>query len=148
AIAVGGVYIDQDDFYAGGELDAWESLSPEDRAYRCIDWRRVRDDVLAPLKKSRAARYFPFDWETMAGQSSDPVRIEPTDVVVLDGAYSTRPELADLLDLTVLVTLDVHLRRLRLKVREGTDWTVEWFEVWDATEDYYFGVLRPPDAFD
>ena len=35
---------------------------------------------------------------------TDFVECEPNAVIMLDGAYSTRPELADLLDFSVLLT--------------------------------------------
>lgn len=148
ARSVGGAYIDQDDFYSGGELDAWGPLDPAERVDRCIDWRRVRDEVLIPLRRSKSARYFPFDWDTMEGTASEPIDVAAADIVILDGAYSTRSELLDLIDLTVLVTLGDEIRRQRIMEREGEDWTEEWFAVWDAAEELYFGTLRPPDAFD
>jgi uridine kinase len=56
----------------------------------------------------------------------------------LDGAYSGRPELADLIDVSVLLQLPDPIRRQRLKEREG-----ELF-----VEEYYFTHIKPPETFD
>ena len=145
---LGGIRIDQDDFYAGGELNDWQRLTPWEKADRVIDWRRVRDEVLLPLRQGRAASWRPFDWDTMTGLASETIIAPPSRLVVLDGAYSARPELADLIDLSILVTLDDAVRRERLRQREGEDLVSGWHAVWDEAEDYYFGIVRPPEAFD
>ena len=148
AAAVNGTYVDQDDFYSGGEIDQWRVLSPEIRIDKCIDWQRVLRDVIIPFHASLPIHYHPFNWETMDGLATEAISLKPSDVLILDGAYSTRPELAEFLDLTVLVTLDDALRRQRIMDREGEDWTLEWFTVWDAAENLYFGHMRPESAFD
>ena len=45
AARLGGIRVDQDDFYSGGEFDEWRRLTPREKADRMIDWRRVRDEV-------------------------------------------------------------------------------------------------------
>lgn len=148
ANSIGGVYVDQDDFYAGGDVQTWSSLDPDLRWKRCIDWKRVRHELLAPLRAGRGARYSPFDWEAMTRSSGTETHIEPADVVVLDGTYSSRPELLDLIDLTVLVTLNGSARTQRLRQREGDDWSADWFSMWDEAEDVYFETVRPASSFD
>ncbi len=143
-----GIRVDQDDFYAGGELDVWRRLTPREKAEQVIDWRRVRDEVLLPLRNGQGASWRPFDWDTMTGLSPDAIAVQPSHIVILDGAYSARPELADLIDLTILVTLDDATRQERLRQREGEDITSAWQAVWDEAEDYYFDTIRPPETFD
>lgn len=46
---VDGIVIDQDDFYAGGDIRAWQRLTSQEKADRVIDWQRVREEVLQPL---------------------------------------------------------------------------------------------------
>lgn len=145
---VGATLIDQDDFYAGGLSDVWQRLTPQEKADRVIDWRRVRAEVLQPLRSGVQASWHPFDWETMEGLAPDPITAQPSSLVILDGAYSSRPELADLIDLAILVTLPDGVRRARLERREGEDYMSEWHSIWDEAEEYYFGTVRPPEAFD
>lgn len=145
---LGGVRVDQDDFYSGGELHEWERLTAREKADRVIDWRRVRGEVLLPLRAGRGASWRPFNWDTMTGLAPEPMAVPPSRVVILDGAYSARPELTDLIDLFILVTLDDHVRRERLRLREGDDIASPWQAVWDEAEEHYFGTIRPPEAFD
>jgi hypothetical protein len=46
----------------------------------------------------------------------------------------------------VLPLLRVAVRRARLREREGEDSTSAWHAIWD--EEYSFGTIRPPEAFD
>jgi uridine kinase len=144
----GGIHVDQDDFYAGGDLHAWRRLTPREKADRVIDWRRVREEVLLPLRAGRGACWRPFNWDTMVGLSPETITVPPSSIVILDGAYSARPELADLIDLSILVTLDDAVRLERLRQREGEDFVSAWQAVWDEAEDHYFGTIRPPETFD
>jgi uridine kinase len=145
---LGGVRVDQDDFYAGGDIDDWRRLTAREKADRVIDWRRFRDEVLLPLRGGRGASWRPFNWDTMTGLSSKTISVPAANIVILDGAYSARPELAGLVDLSILVTLPDHVRRERLRQREGEEFVSEWHPIWDEAEDYYFGTVRPAEAFE
>jgi uridine kinase len=138
----------QDDFYTGGSFADWSGLSAREKADRVIDWRRLRRDALEPLRQSEPARWRTFNWATYEGLSDNFVVAQPAPVIVLDGAYSARPELADLIDCTVLVVLDDATRRERIRQREGADFADAWHAVWDEAEAYYFTHVRPLDAFD
>ncbi len=145
---VGATVIDQDDIYSGGSLEDWRKLTPSEKVDRVIDWRCVRAEVLEPLRAGKVATWHPFDWETMAGRSAISISAEPSPIVMLDGAYSSRRELADLIDLSILVVLPEAERQRRLQLREGEEFFSEWQAVWDEAEAHYFGVLRPPHLFD
>ena len=70
-------------------------------------------------------------------------------MIVLDGVYSARPELADLIDLAILVeAADDTVRRQRLLAREGAPFMDAWHRRWDVAEDYYFTHVRPRSSFD
>jgi uridine kinase len=71
----------------------------------------------------------------------------PRPVILIDGAYSSRPELADLLDLTVLVDAPAGTRRARLALREEAGFLERWHSRWDAAETHYFTSVRPPGSF-
>jgi uridine kinase len=68
--------------------------------------------------------------------------------VILDGAYSSRPELADLIDLSVFVDVSTTERHRRLAERDGEAYTATWQKRWSAAEDYYFSAVRPASSFD
>lgn len=149
------VVIQGDDFYAAHISDAeWDSRTPAEKAADAIDWRRLRAEALEPLRAEKPARWRAFDFEAGGRPDetyalrSDFVELEPAPVVVLDGAYSTRPELADLIDVSVLVDVPVDVRHARLAAREERDFIAAWHARWDAAEEYYFTHVRPKSSFD
>lgn len=145
----GGVAITADDFWIGGADVVWDGRDARQKADLAIDWRRLRAETLEPLLAGRAATWRPFDWASGHGLAAEPMRAGPTRLVVLDGAYSSRPELQDLIDLSILVEVaDDAERRRRLVAREGAAYTLEWHARWDEAEDHYFAVVRPRAAFD
>jgi uridine kinase len=144
-----------DDFFAAVITDTeWDAMSPSGRAAAAIDWRRLRKEALEPLLAGRVASWHPFDFaagtrpDGTYPMSVDVVTRQPAPVIVLEGAYSTRPELADLIDLAVLVDIPIEERRRRLVDREETSFREAWHARWDAAEDHYFSQIRPPSAFD
>ena len=144
---VGALVIDGDDFYAGGTDGSWDAMSPEAKVGRAIDWRRQRG-VLESLRRRRRVVWRPYDWEADDGSLGAPVSGGPADVVILDGAYSARPELADLLTLRVVLEVPRDVRRARLLRREGARYRAEWEARWTDAEDLYFGARMPRPAFD
>ena len=68
-------------------------------------------------------------------------------MILLDGVYSARPELSDLIDLAVLVEADDEVRRKRLVIREGQGFMDRWHKLWDSAEDYYFTYICPRSSF-
>jgi uridine kinase len=144
----GGAAILADDFFAGGAAHAWSSLSPAERASTVIDWRRLRAQVLEPLLAGRTARWRTFGWERGSGLSERVIVQPAVPVIVLDGAYSTRPELCDLVNVSVLLTLKDAVRRERLIAREGLEYMREWHALFDDAEEHYFNHVRPAASFD
>ena len=144
-----------DDFFAASVSNAeWDRRTPEQRAADAMDWRRLKHEAIEPLRAGRSARWHAFDF--LAGPRSDgtyamqrtATELAPKSVVLLDGAYSARPELADLLDLSVLVEAAPTTREARLAAREKADFLRHWHARWDLAEEHYFGHVRPPSAFD
>jgi uridine kinase len=136
--------IEGDDFYAGGiEL---RSDSAKSRAAACIDWTR-QQSLLEALAAGRPAHWRAFDWEAFDGRLRDePTTLEPRPVVILEGVYAARPELADLLDLRVVLLVSDDVRLARLAAREGT--IGPWERQWHEAEEFYFEAVMPPARFD
>lgn len=156
--ALGGVagsvtVIEGDQFYAGGSAESWDRESPAEKAARVIDWRRQRV-VLGQLRARGVAEWFPFDWAAEGWDAAivpfgrEPIVARAGSVVVLEGAYSCRPELHDLLDLRVLLDIPHDLRRWRLLEREGDAYRSDWEARWSMAEDYYFVTVMPVGRFD
>jgi uridine kinase len=146
---LGGVVIASDDFWVGGSDDIWFNLKPKERADKAIDWRRLRSDVLDPLLRGEHAVWHPFDWKRGYGLAEENIKCPAAKLIILDGAYSSRPELRDIIDISILVkTPDDSDRRVRLIKREGEEYMKNWHEIWDSAEDYYFTNVRPEESFD
>lgn len=141
---LGARVIEGDDFYAGGT--GIEGDPPQSRAARCIDWQSQRR-VLSALRTGQAASYRAFDWDAFDG-SLAPVAtvVAPARILILEGAYSARPELRDLLDLTILATVPQPVREARLVRREGE--IGPWERQWHEAEDWYFAHAAPEAGFD
>lgn len=118
-----------------------------------IDWRRQRQ-VLISLRVHGCATWHPFDWDATDWDgeapplSAVPIHARAGAVVILQGAYSCRPELRDLLDLTVLLQAPDEVRTRRLRAREGADEHADWSARWARAEDYYFTHVVPAGDFD
>ena len=147
--------IQSDDFFAAEISDAeWDTRDPAARAADVIDWRRLRAEALEPLCAGKPARWHAFDFEAGArpdgtyAMRADFVERAPSAAIVLDGAYSTQPELADLIDLSVLVDVPTDVRHERLAAREDHQFLAAWHARWDAAEDYYFTCVQPKSSFD
>lgn len=151
ADALGAVVVSSDDFYSGGDDERWASKSAEEKARDAINWQRLRAQVLEPLARGERASWRLLDFEPgigWRGWKDERVSLVPSDVVLLDGAYSARPELDDLLDVRVLVEAAEDVRRARIARREGASFAGRWHAIWDEAEDHYFTNVRPPSSFD
>ncbi|HOC20586.1 MAG: hypothetical protein GYA30_05785 [Chloroflexi bacterium] len=150
------VVIPLDDFYSASIPDwEWDTRSIPERVRDVFDWARLRTDALEPLLAGRPARWFPFDFvsgmrpDGTYGLSPHAVEKQPAKVIILEGAYSANPEIADLIDLAVLVDVPVAERHQRLDRRESDQrFLKRWHTLWDGVEDYYFSEVRPKSAFD
>ena len=141
--------IESDDFYSthlpGLDQPTREEMSDADAAACIIDWRRLRDEALLPLSQRRAARYTPFDWDTYDGSHPPPKTVGAADVVIVDGVYSASPELADLVDVGVLLEIPAEVRSQRLASRRDA---LDLVHFWERAEQHYFAEICPPRRFD
>jgi uridine kinase len=149
------VVVPLDDFFAAHIPDwEWDTRSVAERARDVFDWRRLRAHALEPLLAGRPASWRPFDFA--AGLRADgtyalserPVERPAAPVIILDGAYSASPQLADLVNLAVLVDVPVPERHRRLAEREDQQFLQRWHTLWDDVENYYFTEVRPRSSFD
>ena len=144
-----------DDFFAASVPNAdWDRMTAEERGANVFDWTRIRSEAIMPLRAGRVARWHPFDFDAgpsadgTYGMKTEAVRVEPASVIILDGAYSSGPQLVDLVDLTVLVETSEAERWARLARREEAEFLAQWHARWTAVEDFYFTNVRPRSSFD
>lgn len=144
-----------DDFFSAHIPDnQWDQFTVEEKLKNVFDWKRLRDYAIEPLLKGRSAKWHAFDFESgkrpdgTYGMQTDISERKPANVVLIEGAYSASPELADLMDLAILIDVPVEERHARLEAREDKDFLEKWHKRWDEVETYYFTQVRPKSSFD
>jgi uridine kinase len=149
ATATGAALVHTDDFFLAQPSRAGQPVRPGRpppvpamAAY--YDWRRLRAQALEPLRARLGAAFRRFDWEHGSGLDGA-VTVEPSDLILVEGVYSSAPELRDLVDRSVFVDTPEPERLRRLRGRVKPD---EWDDQWLLAERAYFDVIRPPSSFD
>ena len=145
----GGSVLEGDDFYRNtlprlGETQR-ETTSDGAVVDTVIDWERLRAEALLPLWAGQSATFQPYDWIADDGRLAPPKTIPAADVIIVEGVYAARPELADLVDVAVYLGVDPEVRAARYA--ERTD-DPDWRRFWDRGEVHYFSAVRPPASFD
>ncbi|MEM7349054.1 MAG: hypothetical protein AAF485_32900, partial [Chloroflexota bacterium] len=147
--------VSADDFFAATIPDGeWDRFSVEERLRYVFEWQSIHDCALEPLLANKPAKWYPFDFE--GGVQADrtykrkhqPVRVDPSQVIIIEGAYCVGSELSKLFDVTVLVDVSIVERHKRLVLREDAEFLRQWHQRWDPVEAYYFSELCPMSTFD
>jgi uridine kinase len=128
-----------DGFYPPLAAEEWAILGPEESYDRYFDWERLLRDVLVPLSRQSSGRYRRHDWA--ANRLAEWHEVEPRGAVIVEGVYSTRPELRPYFSVTVYVDAPREVRLARLLDRGYPD--VSWVEHWMAGEDWYVEHVHP-----
>jgi uridine kinase len=108
-------------------------------------WERMRDEALMTLRRGETASYQRYDWS--ADRLLQWISVEPDEIVLVEGVYSSRPELRTMLDVVIFVdaSRDERLRRI---LARGPNPLGDWMTPWMAAEDWYFEHIRPQDTAD
>jgi uridine kinase len=111
-----------------------------------FDWRRLRDQVLAPLARDEAARYQRYDWP--GDRLAEWHDVPAGGIVLVEGNYSTRAELIRCYDVTVWIEAPRALRLERGVRRGGKNTRERWLTEWMPEEDRYIAAESPADRVD
>ena len=135
--------VKHDDFY----LPSDQRESQQARAIGGdFDWKRLRDQVLIPVKEGRSAYYQRYDWGTDA--LAEWHTISASDVVFVEGVYTMRCELTDFYDLKIWVECPRTIRLDRGIERDGERARTIWEQDWMQKEDYYVKTHLPHERAD
>ncbi len=155
ATTSGAAHVLLDDFYTTSVPEAeLRRRCVEDRLRAVFDWERVRQLALEPLRAGQAGRWHAFDFlsglrpDGTFGLRRDVTEVAPAPVILLEGSYSASPELADLIDLAVLIDVPIRERHRRAAARDDPEFLTRWHSLWDDVEAYYFTHVRPVRSFD
>jgi molybdenum cofactor guanylyltransferase len=149
ALRSGASILEGDDFYRDTlpSLTATQREAMSDAAVvdAVIDWERLRNDGLLPLRAGQTASFQPYDWDANDGRLAPAKTVPTAKLIIVEGVYAARPELADLIDFAVYLGIDPDVRARRYARREDDP---GWRGFWERGEIYYFSGVRPPVSFD
>lgn len=97
------------------------------------------DRLLRPLAGGRSGTWRRWDW--IADAWAEEHRVDPVDLLVLEGVGSAADEIADLVSLTVWVEAERDVRRRRWVDRDGEALEGYW-STWSADEAAHHRVHR------
>ena len=137
-----------DDFFRPLSQPQPGTLTPAKAYELYFPWERMRDEALVPLRQGKTARYQRHDW--VSDELGEWVIVEPNPIVIVEGVYSSRPELRE------SARCDHFHRRSARRApppdagawssrqRPESDWMIPWM----AAEDWYVEHLRPQESAD
>ncbi|NWQ43248.1 AAA family ATPase [Bacillus sp. EB106-08-02-XG196] len=111
-----------------------------------IDWKRVLNQVLEPISQNKEGCYQRYDWETddLAEWHTVPIG----GIVIIEGVYSIRNELANKYDFTIWVECSREIRLSRGLERDGEEARDMWENNWMISEDIYVEEQKPYERAD
>jgi molybdopterin-guanine dinucleotide biosynthesis protein A/uridine kinase len=149
ALRSGAAVVEGDDFYRNTlprlSVAQRDQISDAAVVDAVIDWERLRAQALLPLRARQSATFQPYDWEADDGRLAPPKIIPASDVIVLEGVYAARPDLADLVDIAVYLGVEPQVRARRYAERKNDP---DWQRFWERGEAHYFRDVRPPSSFE
>ncbi|MDR4928083.1 NB-ARC domain-containing protein [Peribacillus simplex] len=107
------------------------------------DWERVLNQILKPLTNGQDARYQRYDWKTDTMAECHDVPAEG--VIIIEGTYSIRKELAGYHDFTIWVECPRDQRLKRGLERDGEEARQMWEDHWMVHEDLYVSAQNPQE---
>jgi uridine kinase len=128
-----------DDFYRPLSGEDFSRLTPEEAYENYFDWWRLRDEALMLLREGKRARYQQYDWST--DRLAEWIEVEPREIILIEGVFSTRPELRSLIDVAIFVETPREERIRRMSARPQPD--TSWMQRWTAAEDCYLTHVAP-----
>jgi uridine kinase len=134
-----------DDFFRPLNEHPIVRMAPEKLYELYFPWQRMRDEALAPLRRGESAKFQKYDWST--DRLKEWVTVEPAEIVLVEGVYSSRPELRPMLDATIFVEAPGDERLRRVLAREPNT-KGDWITPWMSAEDWYLNQIRPQDTSD
>ncbi|OCA83125.1 uridine kinase [Bacillus sp. FJAT-27225] len=111
-----------------------------------LDWRRVMKQLLQPLSENQEGYYQRYDWES--DKLAEWHKVPVGGIVIIEGVYSTRKELADFYDYTIWVDCPRDIRLKRGLERDGEAARDRWVNNWMVAEDVYVEAHSPAERAD
>ncbi|ULT59813.1 AAA family ATPase [Neobacillus drentensis] len=137
--------VHMDDFYLPSSQII--KIHPEKKPIGAdFDWKRLLNQVLEPINQNKEGHYQRYDWETDGLTEWHTVPIGG--IVIIEGVYSIRRELAKKYDFTIWVHCPRELRLSRGLERDGEGAREMWENNWMISEDLYIQEHKPFERAD
>ncbi|TPV42305.1 uridine kinase family protein [Bacillus dicomae] len=111
-----------------------------------FDWKRLLQEVLDPISNGVEGCYKRYDWETDSLVES--LIVPANGIVIIEGVYATRQELAEVYDLKIWVNCTRETRIKRGIARDGKAARDMWENNWMIAEDMYVESHKPHEFAD
>jgi uridine kinase len=106
-----------------------------------FDWKRVLKQVLEPISQDNEGYYQRYDWEL--DDLAEWHRVPVGGIVIIEGVYSIRKELANYYDYMIWVDCPRDIRLMRGLERDGEQARANWVMNWMISEDRYIEDHKP-----
>ena len=104
-----------------------------------LDWERIRDQVILPLREGKTARFQLYDW--VRDRIDELVEIKAGGITIIDGVFALRNELSDYYDLRIWFSCPLEIRVSRLLKRGDTPQAE--IDYWLPIEGHYHTAHTP-----
>jgi len=112
-----------------------------------VHYERFLTEVVNPLKQMMPTfEYRPFSCKTMNYENTR--RIDGTKMIIIEGAYSMRPDIREIYDLKVFLQIDQDLQMQRIMKRNGPEMSENFKNKWIPMENKYFEYDQIRDICD
>ncbi|PHB69200.1 uridine kinase family protein [Bacillus wiedmannii] len=111
-----------------------------------FDWKRLLQEVLDSISKGVEGCYKRYDWET--DSLAETHNVPAIGIVIIEGVYATRQELAEMYDLKIWVNCPRETRIKRGIARDGEIARDMWENNWMVAEDMYVESHKPHEFAD
>ena len=105
-----------------------------------VDAERFLREVLLPLTRGEAVSVVRYDCKE--DRLLEPERVEPSQICIVEGAYSLHPLLAPYYDLKVFCRIDPALQLERIRKRNGSAQLPVFQNRWIPLENAYFEAYQ------
>ena len=132
-----------DDYFPPPELKTEERYR---EAGANVDYVRFREEIIVGLKGRQAFQYRPYNCVVQAME--EPRVVEPTQLNIIEGAYSMHPTLISSYDLKVFLTVEPLEQSRRILDRNGPELHKRFIGEWIPLEERYFRELKIKEKCD
>ena len=138
----GGDVIHMDDFFLPFSLRTYERLQEPGGN---VHYERFYEQIIKPLQSGTTS----FCWQrfecSSGNYASELCRIENPSLIIIEGAYSMRPEFRQAYDMTLFLCAGPETQKERIQHRNGSEKLHAFLEKWIPMENKYFEYYKIPE---